>query len=308
MKKISYLQKKIKENIKQIGYDKTSGSLELTKKAVETMNILGNISLESPFAYKGLIQETALKLVFSQPSMASIFTFSNSLLLNIDKLNNSLKIRDTLLQHCKKFIEHLNISSKKISQLTLNAIENDSTIITHSYSSSVLDSLIYAKKQGKNFCVICTESRPMNEGVKLASKLGKYAIKVRLVTDAAIYDFFDEANMIIVGGDAIIENGLVNKTGTLGLAIASTHYNVNFYCLCETVKILPAAYNLKIEKKNPKEIYPSKIENVTPINYYFDVTPLNLITGIITEKGIKKHTEIQNLIEKYSMHRLFKNH
>ena len=51
-----------------------------------------------------------------------------------------------------------------------------------------------------------------------------------------------------------------------------------------------------------------KIKNVTPINFYFDATPLNLIKGIITETGVKNQTEIKNYIERFAVHNLFKNH
>ncbi len=309
MKNFSNLPLSVKENIKLIESDNTSGSVELALKAVETINILAkNISYKDLKATKNLFQLTALKLVAAQPSMASIFTFLNSLLLDIDKSNNTLEIKNIVEDHSNIYKNHLENSTIKISKLFIEIVKNDSTIITHSYSSTVLNSLIFAKKHGKNFRIICTESRPMNEGIKFAKKLGEAGIKVELVTDSAIYNYLNMANIVIVGGDAIVENGLVNKTGTLGIAIASNYNNVDFYSLCGTEKILPIGYNLKISKKNPEEIITYKIKNVTPINFYFDVTPLNLIKGIITEAGVKNQTEIKNYIERLAVHSLFKNH
>jgi len=309
MKKFSNLPIKVEENIKLIESDNTSGSIELARMAVKTIEILvENISSENPDIFKSLVKETALKLVNAQPSMASIFTFANNLLLQIDKSYDTSKIKNIIERHCKRFANHLNNSSIKISKFTQNMIKNDSKIITHSYSSSVLNSLIFSKKQGKNFHVICTESRPINEGVKFAKKLGEAGIKVKLVTDAAIYNYIETSDMVIVGGDAIVEDGLVNKIGTLGLAIAAKHFNVGCYSLCGSEKILPISYNLKIVKKNPSEITTSKIKNVAPINFYFDVTPVELFTGVITELGLKNQTEIQTLIEELTLHKLFENH
>jgi translation initiation factor eIF-2B subunit delta len=284
MKNFSNLPLSVKENIELIESDNTSGSVELALKAVETINILAkNISYKDLKATKNLFQLTASKLVAAQPSMASIFTFLNSLLLDIDKSDDALEIKNIVEEHTSTYKNHLENSIMK-------------------------NSLIFAKKQGKNLRIICTESRPMNEGIKFAKKLGEAGIKVELVTDSAIYNYLKVANIAIVGGDAIVENGLVNKTGTLGIALASNYYNVDFYSLCGTEKILPIGYNLKISKKNPEEIISYKIKNVTPINFYFDITPLNLLTGIITEEGIKKQTEINNLIKKYTLHSLFVNH
>ncbi|UCH72037.1 MAG: hypothetical protein JSW62_00350, partial [Thermoplasmatales archaeon] len=77
--------------------------------------------------------------------------------------------------------------------------------------------LKFAKDNKKIFSVVCTESRPINEGVKLARILGKNDIKVKLVVDSAVFNFIPDANIILVGSDAITINGLINKIGTKGI-------------------------------------------------------------------------------------------
>ena len=100
MKNFSNLPLSVKENIKLIESDNTSGSVELALKAVETINILAkNISYKDLKVTKNLFQLTALKLVAAQPSMASIFTFLNSLLLDIDKSNDALEIKNIVEDH-----------------------------------------------------------------------------------------------------------------------------------------------------------------------------------------------------------------
>jgi len=182
-------------------------------------------------------------------------------------------------------------------------IKNNVTIITHSYSSTVLNAILFAKKSRKKFSVICTESRPKNEGIQLAKHLGKNGIKVKLIVDSAVFSFISDADMIIVGGDAITNTGLINKIGTKGIAIAAQQCKTPIYALCSTIKFLPCNYYLNLDhQKNPNEIISNKISNITPINYYFDLTPLEFLTGVITEKEILKRPEIKERIKHLKIH------
>ncbi|GAG54283.1 unnamed protein product, partial [marine sediment metagenome] len=87
---------------------------------------------------------------------------------------------------------------------------------------------------GKNFNIICTESRPANEGFCLAEKLGKEEIKVKLIVDSASFSLLPEIQLILVGADALSTQGLVNKIGTLGLALAAKKFKVDIHVLCIT--------------------------------------------------------------------------
>jgi translation initiation factor 2B subunit (eIF-2B alpha/beta/delta family) len=160
----------------------------------------------------------------------------------------------------------------------------------------------------KSFNVICSESRPMNEGLNLARKLDQQGIKTTLIVDSAIYSFLSESDLIFVGADAISKYGLVNKIGTYGLAIAGKKIGIKFYTLCNTKKIVPSNYQLKSEKqKDPTEISKKVFTNVNIINYYFDLTPLDYLTGIITEEGIISPNQIKKYIERLKIHKTLIN-
>lgn len=295
----------IQEQIEKIRLDNTSGSAELAKQAADILLFLvDNVSVTSPSKLIDLIQYTANKLIKAQPIMASIFNLTNTIILENIGLKNNEEIKQNVHNSCQQFIQHLSLSTKIISELTVKIIKDETTIITHSYSSTLLNTLLFVKEVGKNINIICTESRPMNEGVQLAKQLGKKGIKVKLMVDAGIYSILPDSDLILVGADAVSSSGLVNKIGTHGLAIAAKQYNKTLYALCSMEKILPKEYPIILKyKKNPKEIISQPIKNVTPVNYYFDLTPLEFITGIITEKGILSPIEIQEHISKLPMHK-----
>lgn len=296
----SKLPKIVWEKIEQIQLDNTSGSTDLTKQAAEILIFLvNNASVTSPSKLINLIHTTAKELIKAQPLMASIFNLVNTTLLENIGLKNKEEIKQNVINSCQHFIQSLTLSNKIISEITVKIIKDDINIITHSYSSTLLNTLIAAKEAGKNINIICTESRPMNEGAKLAKKLGKKGIKVKLMIDAGVYSLLPEADLILVGADAISNSGLVNKIGTHGLAIAAKQYDKTFYALSSMDKILPKEYPIIFKyQKNPKEILSQSFKNVTPVNYYFDLTPLEFISGFITEKGILSPLEIQEYITK----------
>lgn len=289
---------KVQKSIDVIKSDNTSGSIELARKSVEVLMLLSN---ENFSLYQ--IKMTLRSLVKAQPAMASIFTFANNLLSSLEN-NKNQQYSDQVNKYCIRFLSDLDNSDKLVSEKARNLINNNSTIITHSFSSAVLNTLTYAKKSGLEFSVICTESRPKNEGVKLAKLLGSKNINVKLIVDSAIFSFLLEADIIFVGADAVTSNGLVNKIGTLGLVTYAHQLKKPVYALSSNIKFLPKDYKLNLHQyKNPNEILPTKISNVNAINYYFDVTPLNLFTGLITEEKVLKPCEIKEKINHLNIHR-----
>ncbi len=294
------LPRNIRKSIEQIRLDNTSGSVELAKKSAELL-----ILFVKKKGSMTQINNTAYSLVKVQPTMASIFNLVNNLMLNIDK-NKNQQPKNIVNNYCKKFLQDLETSDNSISKQAMALIKNNATIITHSYSSTVLFTLLFAKSFGKKFSVICTESRPMNEGIQLAKQLGKNGIKVKLIVDSAVFSFISDADVILVGGDAITNTGLINKIGTKGIAMTAQHCNTPIYALCSTIKFLPSSYPVNLDQqKNPNEIISNKISNVTPINYYFDLTPLKYLTGVITEKETLKPPEIKERIKHLQLHNGF---
>ena len=92
----------------------------------------------------------------------------------------------------------------------------------------------------------------------------------------------------MVGADAVFPTGLVNKIGTKGLALAAKEARIPFYVLCNTEKMWPQPPSEPLETKirPPQELGHKPDPNILVLNFSFDLTPLPLISGIITEKGI----------------------
>jgi methylthioribose-1-phosphate isomerase len=164
--------------------------------------------------------------------------------------------------------------------------------------------------KGKLERVYACETRPLLQGARLtAYELSKNGVPVKLISDNMISYLFskERIDIAIVGADRIVRNGdVANKIGTYNLAVVCKHFGIPFYVAAPYTTIdlsLEKGEDIPIEERSDKEIkfiYGKQISplNVDVWNPAFDVTPSELITGIITDKGIFRPNEIKYLYGK----------
>ena len=152
---------------------------------------------------------------------------------------------------------------------------------------------------GTDMHVYCDETRPLLQGARLTSfELYHAGITTTLQCDnmASVLMKSGRIDIIFVGCDRVARNGdAANKIGTSGVAILAHHYGIPFYVCAPSSTIdmnTPTGEQIPIEMRNPDEVtemwYQERMasEGVDVFNPAFDVTDHNLITGIITEKGL----------------------
>ncbi len=205
-------------------------------------------------------------------------------------------------QASNKFLQNLETSKERIAEIGSKRIQSSSRILTHCHSSTVTYMFERAKKEGKQFEVICTETRPRFQGRITAQELIELDIKTTMIVDSAVRFFMNNVDLVMVGADAITSEGnVINKIGTSLIALAANEARTPFYVVSELLKFDPSTvygdYE-KIEERNPNEIWsdaPSKIEIRNPA---FDITRRNFIHGIICEEGIISPHSVLEVVRK----------
>jgi len=164
-----------------------------------------------------------------------------------------------------------------------------------------------AFSRGKRFRVYADETRPLLQGARLTSwELKQAGLDVTLICDdmAAYVMSKGLVNLCIVGCDRVAANGdTANKIGTLGVAILAKHFSIPFYVACpsSTFDLSTATgADIHIEERDPEEVTSFGARETAPkgikvLNPAFDVTPHELISGFITEKGIVRPDYRENL-------------
>jgi methylthioribose-1-phosphate isomerase len=155
-----------------------------------------------------------------------------------------------------------------------------------------------AHDAGKALHVLVDETRPFLQGSRLTAwELQQIGIPLTLITDnmAGYFMRRGEVDCIIVGADRIVANGdVANKIGTYGLAVLARAHGIPFYVAAPTSTVdmsLPSGDEIPIEHRDPGEVThlagrPLAPEGVQAAHPAFDVTPHDLVTAIITEKGV----------------------
>jgi ribose 1,5-bisphosphate isomerase len=201
---------------------------------------------------------------------------------------------DTLTQNVvantNQFLKDLEDSKEHIAEIGANRIRDGAIVFTHCHSSTVTRLLAKAKADGKNFKVICTETRPAFQGRITAKELLDLGIETTFIVDSAARTFMGKVNLVIVGADAITSEGnVVNKIGSSSIAVLAHEARVPFYVVSELLKFDPETLKgecEKIEQRNPAEVWSEAPPNLIVRNPAFDVTSNRYIHGLICEEGI----------------------
>jgi translation initiation factor eIF-2B subunit delta len=277
------------KTLREIRQDRHSGAAELAQRGAKLL-------LDALKQGQGKeVRALGKALVDAQPAMAPMLNLVNYLFHAIESIHDPQAIREKGKIAVQGFLDSLRTASEKIRGHALGLLKGKKRVMTHSYSSTALRVL----EGAKGIEVICPEARPLGEGLSTARALGEQGIRVRLVTDFAALSLVGESDLVMVGADAITLEGVVNKIGTYGLALAARDNSVPFYVLAGWEKFLPPpfAQALRIEKKDPQEITQETIPNVVVENRYFDFTPLDLITGVVTQDGVIPGREVQEVLK-----------
>jgi len=155
-----------------------------------------------------------------------------------------------------------------------------------------------AHRQGNPLCVLACETRPLLQGARLTMwELMHDGIPATLITDGMAATCMQRGmvNLVITGADRIARNGdSANKIGTYSLAVLAEHHGIPFYVAAPMSSVdlsLADGSQIPIEERDPDEVrsyggYPVAPSGVRAFNPAFDVTPAELIAGIVTERGV----------------------
>lgn len=198
---------------------------------------------------------------------------------------------------------------RRIGEYALSLLRPGMGILTHcnaghlavSEYGTALAPVYLGEERGYGFKVFADETRPLLQGARLtAYELNRAGVDVTLICDNMASSVMQKGwvQAVVVGCDRVAMNGdVANKIGTSALAVLARHYGIPFYVLGPTSTIdaqCPDGKSIVIEERAPEEVsemwYTHRMapEGIHIYNPAFDVTPHELITAIITEKGISR--------------------
>jgi methylthioribose-1-phosphate isomerase len=214
-------------------------------------------------------------------------------------------------------LEEDRMMCRRIGEHAAALLRDGSSVITHCNAGALatggigtaLAPVYVATEQGKKISVYADETRPLLQGSRITAwELAEAGVEVTVIADNMAGALFatDPPDIAFVGSDRIAANGdVANKIGTYGLAVLAHHHGVPFYVLAPTSTVdlhTASGDQIPIEQRSADEIRqgfgrltaPAQAPVWSPA---FDVTPNELVTGIVTEQGVHRAPYVESLRE-----------
>ena len=188
--------------------DKVSGATALVAAAATLLEAFATDMRGQPRdVWIENLREVATSILVAQSGMASLVNLFNRVFSAIDSETTSNAALQVAATAARSMADAQDSNREAICRQAIALLPQRTIIFTHSASSTVLRTLLLAREMGREPEVICTESRPMNEGRELASELAAHEIPVTLVVDAGMYLNLRQVGIVFVGGDSLTEQG-----------------------------------------------------------------------------------------------------
>ncbi len=228
-------------------------------------------------------------------------------------------LRVALLKEAQQMADEDVEMNRRMGSFGAELIDDGDTIIHHCNTGALatvdwgtaLGVIRMAYEQGKKVHVLVDETRPRLQGARLTAwELSQYKIPYDIITDNAAGYFLrtGQVNKVFFGGDRVARNGdVANKIGSYMLALAANANRVPVYSVIPSTTIdmtLASGDEIEIEERSQDEVLDIQIageaatpESASARNPAFDITPHELLTGLVTEKGVVYPPFEQNLLK-----------
>ncbi|ASI98821.1 translation initiation factor eIF-2B alpha/beta/delta subunit family protein [Thermococcus celer] len=267
------LPAEVRSILEEMRAERVRGASWLARRGAEAYIVLSGL-LEGEELRRAL-EEMRKEIPDVNRTMASLYNLSRFMPVTGDP--------EVVRAKAEEFIRLSEEAKREIGNIGSELIDDNEVVITHSFSSAVLEIFRVAKRKGKHFRVILTESSPDFEGLALARELESLGVPFEIITDAQLGLFAGKATLALVGADSVTRDGaVVNKAGTYPLSLSCHDNRVPFYVAAEGFKLHPELSSDGVEIVER----PYARRGYRVRNYLFDVTPWRYIRGIITELGI----------------------
>lgn len=263
-------------------------------------------------------------LAATRPTAVNLFwaieRMKSRLAIEIERGASIADLKATLEAEARAIHQEDIEAQRLIAQFGGELLEDNSTVLTHCNAGALATGGVWgtalgvirgAVSQGKQISVIADETRPYLQGARLTAwELLKDEIPVRLISDNMSGHVMKRGDVqaVVVGSDRIAANGdVANKIGTYMVAVLARRHGIPFYVAAplSTVDLnCSTGEDIPIEVRDSREITHLRDiqlapDNVAVANFAFDVTPNELVTAIITEKGVARPPFTESLRKQF---------
>ena len=265
------------------------------------------------------LRKSADSLIATRPTGVNLRWAVERVFKAASKIDSAASLGEQLRREADAIRREELEAAHNIGRFGAALIEDGDTVLTHCNAGSLatagygtaLAVVRSAVEEGKSVSVIATETRPLLQGSRLtAFELSRDGIPVRVICDSAASQLMAQGvvDKVVVGADRILGTGHVtNKIGTLPIALGAKFYGAPFYVAApvSTLDLATDVSRVVIEERDQREVLliggrRFSPRNVGALNPAFDITPPELVTGIVTDRGVVGQPLAENIRAMFS--------
>lgn len=283
----------IDETAEEIREMQTHSSSVVAVKAAEALRELLDRDAATVEEYVRTLERNSRALQRAQPSHASLFNTQREIVDRVtagsfDSIADAKAETEAAIEDV---VEAIETAKHGAATNAVDLLPDGTTVLTHDYSSTVLEAIELAAQEGKHIDVYVTEARPRFLGRRTARTLaGIDRVDTTLVVDSAAGHYLKDCDRVLLGMSAIVEDTLYNRVGTFPIAAAAAERNVPVSVVGASEKRIEEGFVFENEFRSPAEVMREPAEGFGIENPAYDATPVRLLESIVTENGIEKQT------------------
>ena len=282
----------IDETVEEIEEMQTHSSSVVAVNAAKALRTLAEDEFPTAEEFQRALERNSSALRRANPSHASLQKTQREIIeavrtADAESVAEAVAALDAAID---SVVESVEAGKHRAAENGAEVFEDGMTVLTHDYSSTVLEAIESAARDGARLEVYVTEARPRYLGRKTARVLAEIdRVETHLLVDSAAGQFLPECDRVVIGMDCVVEDTLYNRVGTYPIAATAADTDVPVTVIGSSAKMIDSGgFAFENELRSPSEVMREPAEGFTVENPAYDATPTRLLDTVVTDEGVRK--------------------
>lgn len=279
----------IDETVAEIRDMQTHSSSVVAVKAAEALRELLERDYPSLEEYRRDLERNGRALKRAQPSHATLHTTQADIRRAVEAADPAdvAAAKDATEQAIESVVEQVETGKREAAENAAELLRDGDVLLTHDYSSTVLEAIELAASEGRHLEVYVTEARPRYLGRKTARTLASIdRVEAHLLVDSACGEVLGDCDRVMVGMDCIVDGSFYNRVGTFPIAATAAELAVPVTVVGSSAKVIDeGGFQFENEHRPASEVMLEPAEGFDIENPAYDATPVHLLESVITDEG-----------------------
>lgn len=282
----------IDETVEEIEEMQTHSSSVVAVKAAEALRDLLARDYPTVEEYVRDLERNSSALRRANPSHASLHATQQEIVDRVETANAATipEVKDVTDEVIADVVATVETGKSEAAAAAAERLEDGDALLTHDYSTTVLEAVEQAAADGKHLTVYVTEARPRFLGRKTARTLASIdRVEPHLLVDSACATVLSECDMALLGMTCIVDDTYYNRVGTFPIAATAAELAVRVEVVGASAKVVESGgFAFENDYRSASEVMREPAEGFTIENPAYDATPTHLVDLVVTDDGTRK--------------------